>query len=718
MSTIETSTASNVYDLRNLRDQKVWLTWKYVPVAGKKPRKVPYYASGKVRKGQQGRAEELAELVAFAEAKAAVNDHGHDGTGVAVLAKSGLVWLDFDHCVVDGVIDPAVAQLVSGTYNEFSPSGTGIRAVMAGSLPDDKDAHPVDGSFGFEVFHAKGFVTITGNTTPLYTSDGAVCGITPEVLELYEARFGISKAAKAASAPSELGRALALRSITDDTIVELRSALDGLADYRSAERDNWVKVGQALKSVEQAGFPAEARDMWHEFSSRCKEKYSVEDADATWASFTPRAVSHRSIFAMAAEDGWKNPRRRDPAVTDGRPAYAGVTQTGRVPATVTNVHLALQQPTECGIRIGYDDFNGAVFVGAPDDMSWRPITDEDTWSIRRQLDGACNFLPVSKDLVRDAVNAVARENTFDSAIEWLDSLEWDGKSRVSLFANTHLKTPLSTYTEAWSLYLWTALAGRVLKPGIKADMVPVLVSDEGRLKSSLVAALAPHEGAFAELDMKAKDDDISRLMKGKVVLEWSELKGLDGRDEESIKGFITQRVQRWIPKYREHEECYPRRGMIIGTTNNQHILPTYGEARRWLPLQIDQLIDVKTVMRDRDQLWAEAAMLFKRYGIMFEDVERLARDERDAFRQDDPAAHAVLEWLNEKAVDDDGYPMPGKTHADVPFTFGELTQRLSARSIKFTNDRISKLLNQLGFVSEQPRSRRDRMRGGRRWVKQ
>lgn len=87
---------------------------------------------------------------------------------------------------------------------------------------------------------------------------------------------------------------------------------------------------------------------------------------------------------------------------------------------------------------------------------------------------------------------VADENPFDSAIEWLNGVDWDGVPRVKTFFETYFDVEPSEYTSAVSLYAWTALAGRVLSPGCKADMVPVLVGEQGCGKSTGIAALCPN----------------------------------------------------------------------------------------------------------------------------------------------------------------------------------------------------------------------------------
>jgi predicted P-loop ATPase len=68
--------------------------------------------------------------------------------------------------------------------------------------------------------------------------------------------------------------------------------------------------------------------------------------------------------------------------------------------------------------------------------------------------------------------------------------------------------------------MWTALAGRVLEPGVKADMVPILVGPQGCGKSSGVEALSPDPAFFTEISFaREDDDDLARKMRGRLVAE-------------------------------------------------------------------------------------------------------------------------------------------------------------------------------------------------------
>lgn len=141
-----------------LKQLQQFLLWRYEPGAsGKKPNKVPYYASTRIRRnGVQGGPEDRAQLVTFSEAIKVLEDDFFDGIGLAMLPEGGLIGVDLDNCF-DGKIKPDLGALVAGTYVEISPSGSGIRAFYFGHYADRKHLES-----GVEIFHSKGFLTLTG----------------------------------------------------------------------------------------------------------------------------------------------------------------------------------------------------------------------------------------------------------------------------------------------------------------------------------------------------------------------------------------------------------------------------------------------------------------------------------------------------------------------------------------------------------------------------
>lgn len=323
-------------------------------------------------------------------------------------------------------------------------------------------------------------------------------------------------------------------------------------------------------------------------------------------------------------------------------------KSGKIEATINNVYLAVQRPDICQINIKFDQFRDEIMFTYADSDQWQTFTDADYSRLRIGLEKG-GFKQIGRELIRDIVLLVADENPFDSATEWLSRLEWDGVPRIKTFLSDYFNAESSEYTEAVSLYLWTALAGRVLKPGIKADMVPILVGDQGCGKSTGVAALSPSPEYFCEISLAEKDEDLARKMRGRLVGEIGELRGLHTKELESIKAFITRTHENWIPKYREFATQFPRRLVFIGTTNQDEFLSDDTGNRRFLPVRVSK-VNVDGIRQNREQLWAEAKKLFSDSGIQFSVAEQLAAREHDQYMIKDVWQETVSKWLNEPDI--------------------------------------------------------------------
>jgi predicted P-loop ATPase len=317
-------------------------------------------------------------------------------------------------------------------------------------------------------------------------------------------------------------------------------------------------------------------------------------------------------------------------------------QNGMIAATTLNVCAAVGNSPFSSYHIGLDEFRDEIMFHWGDGQ-WQPFSDVHYTKIRKNL---CSqgFREIKKELIRDAVHEVAHDNTFDSAIEWLESLKWDGVRRIKNFTAAYLGSENTPYTRAVSRYMWTAMAGRVLSPGCKVDMVPILVGDQGLKKSTAIAALVPHHEFFCEISFNEQEDNLARKMRGTLVGEIAELRGLQTKDEESIKAFVVRRHEKWTPKFKEFTSTFPRRLILIGTTNKDEFLSDDTGNRRWLPLKVTQCHSEK-IEEDREQLWAEAAALYKKSGIAWKEAEQLGQLEHHKYRTVDSWEEPIAAWL-------------------------------------------------------------------------
>lgn len=328
--------------------------------------------------------------------------------------------------------------------------------------------------------------------------------------------------------------------------------------------------------------------------------------------------------------------------------FAGVTKSGIIPSNPMNVALALEHPWFGGVEVFAEEFVGDTFYKI-DNGKWHHLDDEGFSRILLKLSQA-GILSINERHLQRAITVVASQNKRDFGIERVRELKWDGKDRYLMMAKDILKVdPYDLeYAQGVVRYLMTALVGRILQPGIKVDMVPVLISDQGCRKSTFVNRLSLSPDWAGTIRLTDSDDDNARKMRGKSVLEVAELRGLKSRSAESIKDWITKTTDEWVPKYREHSTSYHRRSVLIGTTNNRRFLHDPTGNRRWLPLEVGltgPYIDTDLLSEHRDQIWAQAAVDFEAGGIYWEVPEKAAAERAHRYVEKPPMVHLVSELL-------------------------------------------------------------------------
>lgn len=316
---------------------------------------------------------------------------------------------------------------------------------------------------------------------------------------------------------------------------------------------------------------------------------------------------------------------------------------GRPHATLDNVCLALEAEHVCKVKTCYDKFRDEVIFYGSD--KWERENDNRLIILRRMLESVYGFKPVGRELMRDAVHTVAKKNTVDTAEKWINALEWDGVPRVESFLHEYLGADDTDYGRAISKYIWSAAAGRIIEPGVKADMIPIMKGPQGFRKSTAIACMAPTLDEFVELDFDEKDDDLARKMRGALVCEIPELRGLRTRAVEAIKAFVARTHEKWIPKYKEYSTTFPRRCIFIATTNDDEFLADSTGNRRWLPFEVKRFIDTDRIVADRAQLWAEGRELFKKHGVVFYEAEELAKDHHEQYMMRDAWFDVISDWL-------------------------------------------------------------------------
>lgn len=678
------------------------------------PTKVPCYIDGSRRRGDLD--SDAAQLVSYPQARAALDLFGDAMSGLGFALGDGWQGVDFDHCDLRPDL-AALVQTLPG-YVEVSPSRTGVHAIGYGPAFDALGSN----ASGIEAYARGRFFTFTGwalRAGPINDLSGYVLGT---LKPMHDAHRKVGPIQPRPPVPE-----------TGDRVLD--ELADALRFVDADDRDTWVGVGQALYPLGDAGYALWAA--WSATSSR----FPGGDDFERWETFKGERTGYAAIFNRATAGGWKNPRKLDPAAIFAGsglvleatsppsvmlaseppavppvPAYTGPTARvggevyreadGRQRAASLENVVAVIGP-ESGLRIVYDAFQDSIMLGDPKHPDrYRPLTDVDYGVLRAQL-GKGGFKPVPAEIMRTAVAMVAAEHEFDSAEQWVRSLAWDGVPRVDGAMARYFGTEDTPYTRAVAGYLFTALAGRALMHPLQADMAVILVGLQGARKTSAVSALAPTPRAFGEIDLGKRDDDLARRLRGKLVVEWSEMRGLAGRDLEGIKAWLSRRTEEWTPKYKEFATNFDRRCIVIGTANTTELLDDDSGERRMLPVHAGET-DPEALVADREQLWAEGAARFLAHGVEWQAAEALARDVHAEFKVGDPWAEIVAHWLDALPV-----PVLGEVPSPVPngaapvAVHDVLIHAIGLRKSDITQreeKRIAKILRSMGYEKKVVRS--------------
>jgi predicted P-loop ATPase len=224
---------------------------------------------------------------------------------------------------------------------------------------------------------------------------------------------------------------------------------------------------------------------------------------------------------------------------------------------------------------------------------------------------------------------------------------------------------------------------------------------QGNLKSTTCKIMAGEDYFSDSLPDVTADKEASQHLRGKWLIEVSEMHAMSRAENAHLKAFITREVERYRPSYGRKEVVEERQCVFVGTTNKSTYLRDETGARRFWPV-VTGRIEVDALRRVRDQLYAEAVCAFREGEPWWPDA-KLEREviapEQDARYDADAWEEPIADYLRNGPRPTVGQIAREALHIELP------------RISRGDQLRISAIMERLGWY----RLPKDR-RGDRRWA--
>ena len=330
-------------------------------------------------------------------------------------------------------------------------------------------------------------------------------------------------------------------------------------------------------------------------------------------------------------------------------------KSGKLQCTIGNIILILENDPALRGHIVHDLFAGfdGVVGGLPWNKKATQWTDSDDANLRVWLE--TNYGLTGKEKIADALTAVLTRHSYHPIRDYLNGLTWDGTPRLERLIIDYIGAEDTELNRVMTRKHFTAAVTRVFKPGCKYDYCLVMTGPEGAGKSTLLNKMGGQwfNDSITTTEGKEGMDQLRRAW----IIEMGELASIKRSDVESIKAYLSKRVDIYRAAYARRTAEHPRQCIFCGTTNEALFLKGDNGNRRFWVIAVDPTLRKYSawqdaIDRDRDQLWAEAMHYYQQGEKLYLDdrLEAQAKQRQAEYNDDhdDPLADMLLNFLDTK----------------------------------------------------------------------
>lgn len=288
----------------------------------------------------------------------------------------------------------------------------------------------------------------------------------------------------------------------------------------------------------------------------------------------------------------------------------------RMEPTANNVALLLENHEDFRGFIRWNEYSKRIDITGGVLGAYRNMEIEHVITFAVDHLTRAHRISVDYSNVQKRLFFVAKRNPYDPLIDHLMDLAtlWDGGQRIDELFTRYFgagkpeedEDPaalarrlghLRRISRRWML----GSVERAFRPGCKFDNVLVLEGLQGARKTSAIEALGGDFYSSTQIVLGDKDSKMIAAANWFVDLPDTNFM------KKTNRGFITQREDTYRPPFGAAVQKTPRRCVFIASSMNDLQYTEEEERRYWSVLCTS--VDLVALMRDRDQLWAEAAAI-------------------------------------------------------------------------------------------------------------
>ena len=318
--------------------------------------------------------------------------------------------------------------------------------------------------------------------------------------------------------------------------------------------------------------------------------------------------------------------------------------SGRFLNTKDNISGVLQTH---GVDVRYNVIKKRMEIDIPNTKFIADMKDEASLI---EIEDRCINMGIPHTKVRDYLKILARE--YNPVKEWIDSVPWDGHSRMQRFLNS-LVTHDSNQLKEMLMRKWliSCLAAAYEENGVELEGILVLQGAQGLGKTLWFKRLCDYDrGWLLEgATLNPSDKDSVKRAVSHWIVELGEIESTFKKsDIDQLKAFVTAKTDELRLPYDRAFTTYQRRTAFYASVNAREFLTdTSGNRRFWVLAVKD--IDVNHGV-DMQQLWAEVkeTMYIKgqKNWFLSPDEREMLNESNEIYRTQSSVEDLLLEHVD------------------------------------------------------------------------